>query len=100
MITTVLRYRALLIKPRFVRLNFFTYNYEKATFTRRLVAQKIKEKAVLVVDRTGNDNLTEICAALHVAFGILDLDYELLSENCNPMRQGNIEQIKKLSFAI
>ena len=68
--------------------------------TRHLVAQKIKEKAVLVVDRTGNDNLTEICAALHVAFGILDLDYELLSENRNPMRQGNTEQIKKLSFAI
>ena len=73
--------------------------HEKATFTRHVVAQNIKEKTIAVVDRIDNNNIKEICAALDTLCGILDLDYEKLSENCNRMRQGNTEQIQSY-FAI
>ena len=76
-----LRCQVLLVKPRFVRLNFMHTIMKKPSFTPRLVAQNIEGKAISVVDHVDNDNLTEICAALDTAFGILDLNCEQLSEN-------------------
>ena len=71
-------------------------NVEKdmATFTRRLVAQKIKGKAIPVVDRVDNNNLADIIHALETAFGQLELNYEQLAEQRNALRQGMTESVK------
>ena len=73
---------------------YFSNNRDRAIFTRRLVAQKIKGRAIPIVDRIDDDNLSEVIAALETAFGSIELDFDQLSETRNRMRQGINESIK------
>lgn len=75
-------------------LAYFNNDEDKATFSRRLVAQKIKGRAIPVVDRINDENLAEIMHALDIAFGQIELNYEQLVEQRNNMRQGVNESIK------
>lgn len=68
-------------------------DYERDSFARKLIAQKIKGPAQAIADRIPSQDLGDVAAALEVSFGTVKLSYEQLSEQRNGTRQGQNEGI-------
>ena len=63
----------------------------KYEFTKRLIAQRIKGKAIEIIERISRPTMSEIAPALITAFGLTNLDYDQLSGERNNTRQGETE---------